>query len=262
MQPELDERLLRDSRAARPEPDPKAMRRGIAELLLRGERAARRRRQPLVTAIALAAVLGLALVALASDRPNRSVSGTAPARVVDRTFACRTSSGMPTKVMSNPQKPAFVGGGPFVGQRTVPNPSWLAAGAGSVGGAWPFVVVRSAPFPLASQWGGPSAAGAFVDPTRCVATRTSVPLARTGLPGPAYDYDKSVNCVDTTRVYVRVRATLAVPARWRRLNADYTGAQGRVLEAALAVRDAHGRPLAFAGLRGRTVRAWFASRCY
>ena len=256
MWPELDDRLLRDSRDARPDPDPEAMRRGIADLLARGERAARRRR--LVLAVAATVVLVAALVAVAADRgADRTPAGAAPSRLVDRTFACRTAGGMPTKVQSSPVKPVFAGP-----TTTRPMPAYIATGAGYFSGPWPFVIVRAAPWALAIQWGGPPAAGAFVDPRRCAPTRTSVPATPAGLPRPPYEYTKTVNCEGATRVYVRVRATLAAPAPWRRLNAEYTGAEGRVVSGSIAVRDHRGRPLAFAQLRGERATVWLADRCY
>jgi len=258
MWPELDDRLLRESRDALPRPDEEAQRRGIAELLARGERAARRRRRPLAFATAATVVLAASLVALAADRVgDRTPAGTAPARVVDRTFACRTQSGMPMKVRSFPAGKVIQSA-----TSTVVAPTWFGVGAGPFGGPWPFAVVRVDRFARAPEWGGPPAAGAFVDPRRCVPARRTIPLARTGLPGPRYDYDKVANCEGATRVYVRMRAVLAAPTRWTRLTPDYTGARGRVSEAAIAARDDRGNPLVFMQLRGPTSRLWLADRCY
>ncbi|HVM16589.1 MAG TPA: hypothetical protein VM290_03315 [Gaiellaceae bacterium] len=256
MWPELDDRLLRDSRDALPRPDEEAQRRRIAELLARGERAARRRRRPLALAAAATIVLAASLVALAADRGDRTPAGTATARIVDRTFACRTQSRMPMKVRSFPAGKVIQSA-----TSTTIAPTWFAVGAGPFGGPWPFAVVRVARFARAPEWGGPPAAGAFVDPRRCVPTRRTIPLARTGLPGPPYEYDKVANCAGATRVYVRMRAVLAAPARWSRLTSDYTGARGGVSEAAIAVRDDRGSPLAFMQLRGTTSRLWLAGRC-
>jgi hypothetical protein len=82
MQPDL-ERLLRESCDALPEPDPASIRQAVREALARVERAARRRRLPLVAGVAAAGLLLATLAAVAAERPwaDRTPAAVAPPAV-------------------------------------------------------------------------------------------------------------------------------------------------------------------------------------
>ncbi|MBD0330218.1 MAG: hypothetical protein ICV64_08960 [Thermoleophilia bacterium] len=61
---------------------------------------------------------------------------------------------------------------------------------------------------------------------------------------------------------VSVRATLAAPARWTRVNATYFGAQRNIIDAVVSVRvERTGTPVFFARMRGSATALWLSSRC-
>jgi hypothetical protein len=261
MQPELDEQLLRESRHAIPDPNPAAVRRGVAQLLARGERAARRRRRPLVGALAAAAVLAAALAAVAGERAGNTLrpGATPAAAAVDRTFACRLHPGMPLRIRVSPVRTIWM-----TSEVSHDVPPFVAVGSGPPQATWPFVRVRSVFFRHAGFVGHPAYGppGVHVATARCTPTGARIALSQTGLAGLPVHYDKTVNCYLSGRVLVRVRARLAAPTRWGRVDGTYGGVQRRVLESWVAVRaERPAAPVAFARMRGSATSVWYSERC-
>jgi hypothetical protein len=61
------------------------------------------------------------------------------------------------------------------------------------------------------------------------------------------------------RILVRIRATLAAPARWRALQEPYVGVRANLTEMAVAVRlERTGRPVAYGTARPGASRLWQA----
>jgi hypothetical protein len=263
MQPDL-ETLLREARAATPDVAPEAARRGIAQLLAQTERAARRRRVPLVGGIAIATVLVLALAAVAAERIAQTPQAEAPTRVVDRTFACTTGITLGLRGVK-------LGASPRSEQLGLPSHAVLTSGQGpgstSVG-------IDTGPVPAAGRPRG----AAYYTPASCReltlrvpgTTRVRVPLTRTGLHGGRLTRPEGHNCEARGRVLVRIRAVFTQPTRWTRSTPASSEqypvtmrAPGAIREGYVAVRTESGnRPLVFAALTQTGARVFIASRCW
>jgi hypothetical protein len=130
---------------------------------------------------------------------------------------------------------------------------------------------RSASFSLTSNWVpdatlvSASTGGIQLNPTRCTAANTRVPLVSQGLRGrPASSGELEYKCEAPRRVLVRIRALFHVPMK---LESDRTfgypmlRALGEVKEAQLAVRSQSGRALAFASVADGKARLHTAPSC-
>jgi hypothetical protein len=110
-----------------------------------------------------------------------------------------------------------------------------------------------------------STGGILLNPTRCTATRTPVPLVARGLRGgTATASGVEYKCEAPRRVLVRIRAVFHVPTKLetdRPLGYPSLHADGEVKEATLAVQAESGRRLAFASLAGGKVRLLAAPDC-
>jgi hypothetical protein len=263
MQPDLEERLRR-TRGALPAPDPETTRRARAAFLARAERTARRRRVPLIGGIALAMVLVLALAAVAAERVIQAPQAEAPARVVDRTFACTTGVTLGLRGVK-------LGAGPRSAGLGDPSHAFLFSGQGprstSAG-------IATGPAPA----GGRPRGAAWYTPASCReltlrvpgTTRVRVPLTRTGLRGGQLTWPEGHNCEVPGRVLVRIRAVFTQPTRWTRTTPQNferdpvtMRAPGTIREGYVAVRTESGnRPLAFAALTQTGARLFIASRCW
>lgn len=184
-------------------------------------------------------------------------SGTsAPSRIVDRTFAC-------TPIAYGGLRDLDIWASP---PRTEPweIPAYLVARTGTTLTTDDLVFVRARAQGRIG-WTLPASgpAGVYAHARRCVPSRAVVPLSSKGLPGPPAGWFSEASCSLRGRVLVHVRARLATPAEWRRVDGTYLGARNRVVEASLAIRSERtGEPLAFMRLdsAGRT-RLWTGSRC-
>jgi hypothetical protein len=104
-----------------------------------------------------------------------------------------------------------------------------------------------------------------LNPTRCVAANTRVPLAARGLRGGAVPAGGvEYKCEAPRRVLVRIRAVFAVPTKLesnRSFGYPISAASGEVKEVSLAVRSSAGRQLALVTLIGGSVRLFAAASC-
>lgn len=180
----------------------------------------------------------------------------APSRIVDRTFVC-------TPIAYGGVRDLDLWASP---PRTDPwtIPAYLVTRTGTTLPDTDLVFVRAraqGKIGWTSPYPGP--AGVYASASRCKPSQAAVPLSSKGLPGPPAGWFTKVNCSLRGRVLVRVRAVLAAPTKWRRVDRSYFGAQQRIDEASVAVRSERtGEPLAFmqVGKVGKT-RLWTAARC-
>lgn len=130
---------------------------------------------------------------------------------------------------------------------------------------------RSASFNLMTNWipdatlVSGSTGGIQLNPTRCAAASTRVPLVSQGLRArPASSGEQAYECEAPRRVLVRIRAVFHVPTK---LEPDRTfgyptlQGRGQVKEAQLAVRSQSGSALAFASVASGKVRLLTAASC-
>jgi hypothetical protein len=271
MQPDL-ERVLREARAALPDPDPESMRRGIAHLRARSERAARRRRVPLTGGVALATVFVFALAALGAERIVESQRVQATTRVVDRTLVCTTGVIRGLRAIE-------VQAGPRVVQVARPGmPRGHASVASVTSGPGSGTTSVGVSGRLADGIGWHAVGLAWYTPAECrqVSTRfpgtnrVRVPLTAAGLGGGHLDVPERHFCELAAPVVVRVRAVFARPTSWRRWTSPnprhlpgQMRAYGAIREGYLAVRSQVGnRPLAFAAVTQTRARLFVAPRCW
>lgn len=165
------------------------------------------------------------------------------AAVIDRTFSCSAAvrGGLRTVEVST-----------FVGTEQPPLP-------------------RTASLNLSTNWVpdatlvSGSTGGIQLNPTRCTAAATRVPLVSKGLRGGlASSGELRYKCESPRRVLVRIRAVFHVPTKLEQDRTfGYPTLQGRgeVREAQLAVRSPSGRTLAFASLAGGRARLLTAPSC-
>ncbi|MEX0807613.1 MAG: hypothetical protein WD044_02690 [Dongiaceae bacterium] len=181
---------------------------------------------------------------------------SAPSRIVDRTFACAPIAYGGVRDLDLWASPP----------RTDPwiIPAYLVIRTGTTLPDTDLVFVRvraQGKIGWTSPQEGPS--GVYASARRCTPARAAVPLSSKGLPGPPAGWFSEVNCSLRGRVLVRVRALLAAPAEWQRVDGSYFGAQKRIDEASVAVRSERtGEPLAFMQVdKAGKTRLWTASRC-
>jgi hypothetical protein len=201
----------------------------------------------------LLAVTGAAVLVV-STVLGTGATAAPSARVVDRTFLCKTQYGS-VEIVASPHGANELEGARFIssGYGRV---SWGASGdPGSdlVAVALPGLRNGNTRFPAA----------VYASARRCSASRESVPLTRKSLPGPPTPVRGEADCNVPARVLVRVRAVLARTASWRRLGVVYVGTLGPVVQAELAVRDAKTRrPLAFITLNHNgDTKLWSSPDC-
>jgi hypothetical protein len=125
-------------------------------------------------------------------------------------------------------------------------------------------------FGVSSNWGdGPFAAATTesmsLNPTRCTAAQTPIPLVNRGLEGGLVGPERrEFECEAPARVRVRIRGVFAAPAAFvedRTWGYRQLLAAGEVTEAVLAVRTLSGKPLGFASLSAGSVRLFVARGC-
>jgi photosystem II stability/assembly factor-like uncharacterized protein len=266
MQPDLD-RALRDARAALADPD-RARENSAVERFL----AALPRRTPASRAALLATVaavtLALTLGAFAAGvSPTRepALQQAAPVRVVDRTFSCLPTAstaerGVREVTLANRSFSRDDRGMVWPAELT------LTRAAGPVFGS-EFLLARSHQNDnrvRINRGYGLGHPGVLVNARACVPSRARIPLSRAGLPGPPLPSNTANTCRSTGRVLVRVRATLAAPARWGQLQQPYVGVRANVTDMAVSVRvERTGAPLLYAKARPAATSVWRADwpRC-
>jgi hypothetical protein len=240
-------RLVRRGEApsATPQATPEARSRGIAQLLAQTERAARRRRVPLVGGIALAMVLVLALAALGAERVLQDQAATPTVRVLDRTLLCSTrlQGGLRMiEILATPPVPT----------RRPPLPSSVSmSSGGEATGTWVWAI--------ASRLTGRAA---HYTRQECRQVNARVPLVTTGLVGGRPTFQEKQKCEAPRQVLVRVRVTFEQPTRWLVISPRLMSASGRASHAAIAVRTQNGRPLAFATATRTGVQLYTARHCW
>jgi hypothetical protein len=181
--------------------------------------------------------------------------------VIDRTFGCLPvplSDRVRTVDVHAYPAGAVAATDPF----TPRSPGFISIGSGGWGPGADLVSVR------ARRWQrfppNVSREGVYASIQRCGRARVEVPLSPAGLPNAPVRWSKRVTCLGRGRVIVRVQATLESGASWTQaINQSSDGAQGRVVEARLAVRSEQtGRPLAYLELaRDGTTKLWTSPRC-
>jgi hypothetical protein len=123
---------------------------------------------------------------------------------------------------------------------------------------------------VSSNWPDGALTGASTDvmtlnPTRCAASRTRIPLEARGLQGGSVGAERrSFECETPARVHVRIRGVFAAPAAFTEdrtaLGHRQLKASGQVNEAAVAVRTPAGKPFAFASLSATGGTRLFVAR--
>ncbi len=198
-------------------------------------------------------VLGAASVLVAAG-----AGSSAPSRIVDRTLVC---------------KPVAYGGvsdvdlmaGPPLTTRFGFHSAHLIVRTGTTLPNEDLVFVRAQQQPrLGGSPPFPGPAGAYAHASRCAPSRATVQLSSAGLPGPPAQFAADRTCSIRGRIVVRVRATLAAPAEWRRSYEPFlVGARGRVEQASLVVRGARsGTLLAYMTVdRTGKTKFWSSTRC-
>jgi hypothetical protein len=185
----------------------------------------------------LLAVTGAGAVLVFSTVLGAGAKAAPSARVVDRTFLCKTQYGS-VEIVASPHGANELEGARFIssGYGRVSSGASSDPGSDLVAVALPGLRNGAARFPAA----------VYASSRRCSASRASLPLTRKSLPGPATPVRGEADCSVPGRVLVRVRAVLARTAVWQRLGVEYVGTLGPIVQAELAVRDAKTRrPLAF-----------------
>lgn len=170
-----------------------------------------------------------------------SVGAVTPSRLVDRTFVCETVVHAGVRGVGLLASPR----GPF--DRSEQNLHVLAG----VGMSSPLLA-----------WAGTE--GVRVHVKLChAAPEARVPLRPTGLDGGAETFSAEYDCELPGRLLVRVRATLARPARWLRRTPTHAGVDGKVTTAAIAVRSLTlRRPVSFTAFDTKGVRVFVhPTRC-
>jgi hypothetical protein len=105
--------------------------------------------------------------------------------------------------------------------------------------------------------------GVYASSRRCAASRASIPLSATGLPGPPSHWAEQATCLGRGRVLIRVRAILQSSASWQPQTDSSAGARSNVVEAAVAVRSERtGKPIAYLELdRHGKTKLWYSASC-
>ncbi len=186
---------------------------------------------------------------------------TETATMIDRTFGClpQVATGKVRTVDIHAYPVGTVEAHGAVGHRS---PGFVSVGSGGWTPSGDLVSVR------ARRWERfpkhVSREGVYTSIARCGASRARIPLTPDGLPGTPVGWSKRVTCLGRGRVLVRVRATLPSGALWTPLiTSSSDGAQGKVVEAKLAVRSERtGKPLAYLELaRDGTTKLWTSAGC-
>lgn len=208
-------------------------------------------RRALAIAVAVAAVAGAASAVLHSSAAAQS----APARVVDRTFACVPSLvGGVRKVYARAHKgtgrrgstwdrPAIAAVETNVSGAAATAIEdelvWVTAGRPSSTATVVSTLVGYT-FPMRS-WGTVAVSG-----KRCRASSARIPLSRNGVEGGATGpFDDRWDCATGRRVLVRVRAVLASPSTLKGFR-GFLRSTVPIERASLAVRTEKGKPLVYA----------------
>ena len=175
---------------------------------------------------------------------------------LDKTFVCSTEH-QDVDVVASPR-----GDLAFATAQTVSS-GYLGLNTGYLGGRANLAFVRARREKSGISTVAAQAEGVYAGAGRCFLSRKTVPLTSTGLVGPPVAWAKDYACTIRGRLLVRVRATVASPAGWRRVDASFYGVRTNVSAAQLAVRSERtGKPVSFATLdsAGRT-KLWVASAC-
>jgi hypothetical protein len=189
-----------------------------------------------------------------------SSGGQEASRIIDRTFRC-TPVALGDGLREIDIVAAPLAATEYVsGPSPSPSPGALGVSSGGFSPTSELVSVRAAAWERFRSRRVPE--GVYISHRRCSPARASIRLSPTGLQGPPVSWWESKSCLVRGRVVVRVRAVLQAPARWQRIDGTYDGARRQVVEAAIAVRNERGRPIAFVDLRpaGKT-RLWTSSGC-
>ena len=205
--------------------------------------------------IAAAAAAALLVAAEAGVARSDSASVT-----VDRTFRCK-----PDVVAGGERHVAISvvprGGGERYDPDQERSPGFIGA---ATGGRDPYTELVSVRARRSHRFAGRlSLEGVYVGIRRCVRSRADVVLSPAGLAGPPIRWSEQAECLLKAReLLIRVRATLAAPARWWRHTGHYAGARANVLESKLVVRSGRGKPIAYMELArdGRT-KLWRSAVC-
>ena len=123
------------------------------------------------------------------------------------------------------------------------------------------VAVRAGP--LNGIAGRVHPAGAFAHARKCRPSRAAVALSPRGLPYEGPSWGAGVECRAPRRVLVRVRATFGADTTWRKIDADYAGGRGVVVDAAVAVRTETKRTLVayMTVKKSKTASLDYSGRC-
>jgi hypothetical protein len=209
-------------------------------------------RLSLGSALLAAAVLGFGSSARAVP---------AAAQVIDRTFGCLPVV-LTGKIRTVDIRAYPIGTVEAHHANDNRSPGFISVGSGGWEAGADLVSVR------ARRWArfapNVSREGVYASIHRCSPSRSKIALTASGLPAVPTPWAKSVTCLGRGRVFVRVRATLQTGALWTPLITQSSdGAQGKVVEAKLAVRSERtGEPLAYLELsRDGTTKLWTSSRC-
>jgi hypothetical protein len=208
-------------------------------------------------ALALALLLSL-ITSSGAAAPGGELGARAPS-IVDRTFRC-TPVALGDGLREIDIVAAPLAATEYVsGPSPSPSPGALGVSSGGFSPTSELVSVRAAAWERFRSRRVPE--GVFASHRRCSRARASIRLSPSGLQGPV-SWWESKSCLVRGRVVVRVRAVLQAPARWQRIDGTYDGARRQVVEAAIAVRNERGRPIAFVDLRpaGKT-RLWTSAGC-
>jgi hypothetical protein len=250
MQPDLNQRLRR-AQAALGEPDRAAEERALERFLGRAERAARRRRVPLVGGVALATVLAVSLGALGAERIVESRTAVPASRVVDRTLLCtadvRAGLRMVSVMVTPPLRTA-----------RIPSSVYLVNGTRHLGDTLVRLFAGSAP----GTRGGTTGQASYLR-TSCRPVNVRVPLATSGLVGGRITHQETQKCEVPRQIVVRVRARVLQPTRWNPISPERMAARGRIQQAAIAVRTLAGnRPLALVAFTETSAQLHVARTCW
>jgi hypothetical protein len=222
-----------------------------------------------VTATTRARWLGPVALAAIATMSSQPATGAPLEVVVDRTFRCTPLplvSGLRDLDIATAPRGTILPRGSV----RAPSTGYVGTGSGTDDFGSDLVAVRARsqvryeqrPLPPGVS-DVPLPPGVYASVRRCVATRASVALSPTGLPGPPVAFETDDACAVRGRVLVRVLAVLQSPAPWRRQDRQFVGARRNVVEAAIAVRNVRTRrPIAFMRLgRSGTTKLWSSRAC-
>jgi hypothetical protein len=183
--------------------------------------------------------------------------GSAPSRIVDRTFVCTPfllyGGIRDVDVKAIPRGDAYVNG---TGSTST---GYIGVGSGQTNSELVFARARLEP----RYRNRPLQPGVYADVRRCARTRVTVPLTAKGLPGAPTAFETYAECQIRGRVITRVRAVLEGAAPWQPDAPPYAGVLRNVVSAQIAVRSERTRkPLGFIEFdsSGKT-KHWAAAGC-